>query len=226
MSGNFDPISLAIALALLALLPLVAVMTTSFLKLAVVFALVRNALGVQQVPPNMALYGLAAILSVYVMGPVVMQVGQELRAASEPTSQSVPADTAADPVGAMINAVARGAEPMRAFMLKNSRPEQRDFFVRTARHLWGETQAQELRQDDLIVLIPAFLVSELTAAFQIGFLLYLPFVIIDLIVSNILLAMGMMMVSPVTISMPLKLFLFVMVDGWTRLIQGLVLSYS
>jgi type III secretion protein R len=225
MSGNFDPVSLAIALALLALLPLAAVMTTSFLKLAVVFALVRNALGVQQVPPNMALYGLAVILSVYVMGPVVMQVGQELRAVSAPTSQSA-AESRNDPVGAMLDAVSRGIEPLRGFMLKNSRPEQRDFFVRTARHLWGEAQARELRQDDMIVLIPAFLVSELTAAFQIGFLLYLPFVIIDLIVSNILLAMGMMMVSPVTISMPLKLFLFVMIDGWTRLIQGLVLSYS
>ncbi|WP_368644425.1 type III secretion system export apparatus subunit SctR [Castellaniella ginsengisoli] len=226
MSGNFDPVSLAIALALLALLPLAAVMTTSFLKLAVVFALVRNALGVQQVPPNMALYGLAVILSVYVMGPVVMQVGQELRAVSAPASQSAAAESRNDPVGAMLDAVTRGIEPLRGFMLKNSRPEQRDFFVRTARHLWGETQARDLRQDDMIVLIPAFLVSELTAAFQIGFLLYLPFVIIDLIVSNILLAMGMMMVSPVTISMPLKLFLFVMIDGWTRLIQGLVLSYS
>ena len=90
---------------------------------------------------------------------------------------------------------------------------------------WGEEASRDLSEDNLLVLTPAFLVSELTAAFQLGFLLYLPFIIIDLIVSNILLAMGMMMVSPVTISMPLKLFLFVMVDGWTRLIQGLVLSY-
>ncbi|MHA3904741.1 type III secretion system export apparatus subunit SctR [Castellaniella sp. WN] len=228
MSGNFDPISLAVALALLALLPLAAVMTTSFLKLAVVFSLVRNALGVQQVPPNMALYGLSVILSVYVMGPVALQVGHELRAVRESPAQSAGAAGAAggDQIGAMLDAVARGAEPLRAFMLRNSRPEQRDFFVRTARQLWGEAQARDLRQNDLIVLIPAFLVSELAAAFQIGFLLYLPFVIIDLIVSNILLAMGMMMVSPVTISMPLKLFLFVMIDGWTKLIQGLVLSYS
>lgn len=225
MSGNFDPIGLSIALALLALLPLMAVMTTSFLKLAVVFALVRNALGVQQVPPNMALYGLAVILSVYVMGPVAMQVGHELRAIQAPSAQSAPA-AAGDQVGAILDAVMRGAEPLRAFMLRNSKAEQRDFFVRTARQLWGEAQARDLRQDHLIVLIPAFLVSELTAAFQIGFLLYLPFVVIDLIVSNILLAMGMMMVSPVTISMPLKLFLFIMIDGWTRLIQGLVLSYS
>lgn len=225
MNGNFDPIGLAIGLALLALLPLIAVMTTSFLKIAVVFSLVRNALGVQQVPPNMALYGLSAILSVYVMGPVVMQIGQELRAVREQPMVTTPG-VSPDRVGAMLEAVARGAEPIRGFMLRNSRAEQRDFFLRTARHLWGEDAARDLQQDDLIVLVPAFVVSELTAAFQIGFLLYLPFVIIDLIVSNILLAMGMMMVSPVTISMPLKLFLFVMIDGWTRLIQGLVLSYT
>jgi len=214
---------MALVLALLALVPLTVVMTTSFLKIAVVLTLVRNALGVQQVPPNMALYGLALILSAYVMGPVVMQIGEELRA--RPTVQA-PGAQAPDQVNDIIDAVLRGAEPVRGFMLKNSRPEQRDFFLRTARTMWGDVAARNLKEDDILVLVPAFLVSELSAAFQVGFLLYLPFVIIDLIVSNILLAMGMMMVSPVTISMPLKLFLFVMVDGWTRLIQGLVLSYS
>lgn len=218
-----NPISMALVLALLALVPLTVVMTTSFLKIAVVLTLVRNALGVQQVPPNMALYGLALILSAYVMGPVVMQIGEELR--SRPTVQA-PGAQAPDQVNDIIDAVLRGAEPVRGFMLKNSRPEQRDFFLRTARTMWGDVAARNLKEDDILVLVPAFLVSELSAAFQVGFLLYLPFVIIDLIVSNILLAMGMMMVSPVTISMPLKLFLFVMVDGWTRLIQGLVLSYS
>ncbi|MNE98831.1 Flagellar biosynthetic protein FliP precursor [compost metagenome] len=92
--------------------------------------------------------------------------------------------------------------------------------------MWGAKLSAGLSERDFIVLMPAFVVSELTAAFQIGFLIYLPFVVIDLIVSNILLAMGMMMVSPVTISLPLKLFLFVMVDGWSRLIQGLVLTYA
>ncbi|MEI2417105.1 EscR/YscR/HrcR family type III secretion system export apparatus protein [Orrella sp. JC864] len=246
----FEPISLAVVLALLALVPLAAVMTTSFLKIAIVLTLVRNALGVQQVPPNMALYALALILSAYVMGPVVMQVGAELRAVQAQGAASGPPSAAPMPgwpgaappghagappgpqaampdrTGALIQAVERGVEPLRAFMLRNSKPEQRDFFVRTARQLWGPEQASGLGEDNLLVLIPAFLLSELTVAFQVGFLLYLPFVIIDIIVSNILLAMGMMMVSPVTISMPLKLFLFVMVDGWTRLIQGLVLSYG
>ena len=225
---NVDPISLAVVLALVALVPLAAVMTTSFLKIAIVLALVRNALGVQQVPPNMALYGLALILSAYVMAPVITEVGDALRNPQSNYSYDTEpstGDTSHMALTGIMSAVERGAGPLRAFMLKNSRPEQRDFFMRTAHTLWGEEQARNLRQDDLLVLVPAFLVSELTAAFQLGFLLYLPFIVIDLIVSNILLAMGMMMVSPVTISMPLKLFLFVMVDGWTRLIQGLVLSY-
>lgn len=226
--NSANPISLALVLALLALVPLTVVMTTSFLKIAVVLTLVRNALGIQQVPPNMALYGLALILSAYVMGPVVMQIGEELRARLAVQAPGAPAPGAQvpDQMNDIIDAVLRGAEPIRGFMMKNSRPEQRDFFLRTARTMWGDEAARNLKEDDILVLVPAFLVSELSAAFQVGFLLYLPFVIIDLIVSNILLAMGMMMVSPVTISMPLKLFLFVMVDGWTRLIQGLVLSYS
>lgn len=224
---NVDPISLAVVLALVALVPIAAVMTTSFLKISIVLALVRNALGVQQVPPNMALYGLSLILSAYVMAPVVNEVSEGLRNQSAYTNGTESTTEASNlRLTGIIGAVERGAVPLRNFMLKNSRPEQRDFFMRTAHTLWGEAQSRNLQQDDLLILVPAFLVSELTAAFQLGFLLYLPFIVIDLIVSNILLAMGMMMVSPVTISMPLKLFLFVMVDGWTRLIQGLVLSYK
>ena len=111
-------------------------------------------------------------------------------------------------------------------MLRNSSPEQRDFFLRTAQRIWGVEQASNLTENDLLVLVPAFMVSELTAAFQLGFLLYLPFIVIDLIVSNILLAMGMMMVSPALISVPLKIFLFVIVDGWSRLMHGLIVSYG
>jgi len=221
-----DPISLAVVLALLALVPLAAVMTTSFLKIAVVLALVRNALGVQQVPPNMALYGLALVLSAYVMAPVINEVSIALRNPAQHFSEpGASSDDSNVKLTGILKAVEAGVAPMQAFMLRNSKPEQRDFFMRTAHRLWGPELASNLKATNLLVLVPAFLVSELTTAFQLGFLLYLPFIVIDLIVSNILLAMGMMMVSPVTISMPLKLFLFVMVDGWTRLIQGLVLSY-
>lgn len=212
---NFDPVTLALVLALMALTPTLVVVTTSFLKIAIVMSLLRNALGVQQMPPNLALYGMALILSAYVMAPVGVHMFERLSTAPDPLKNT----------SVLMKNVREGAEPLRGFLLKNSRPEQRDFFVRTAQRLWGEELSQGLTERDFMVLIPAFVVSELTAAFQIGFLLYLPFVVIDLIVSNILLAMGMMMVSPVTISLPLKLFLFVMVDGWTRLIQGLVLSY-
>ena len=215
MNTGFDPITLALVLALMALLPTVVVVTTSFLKIAVVMSLLRNALGVQQVPPNLALYGMALILSAYIMAPVGSHMADRLTAQPE-TMRSVPA---------LVSGVREGAEPLREFMLRNSKVEQRDFFVRTAKRLWGPDLSAGMTERDFMVLMPAFMVSELTAAFQIGFLLYLPFVVIDLIVSNILLAMGMMMVSPVTISLPLKLFLFVMVDGWSRLIHGLVLTY-
>ncbi|MDK2123501.1 type III secretion system export apparatus subunit SctR [Parachitinimonas caeni] len=213
--SNFDPISLALALALLALVPILVVTTTAFLKISIVLSLVRNALGVQQIPPNMALYGLSLVLTLYVMAPVGQKVYEAVHA--EPAGMTT--------VDGLISGVQKGAEPMRAFLMKHSKPEQRGFFVRTTKRLWPAEMSAQVKPDDYLILMPAFVVSELTAAFEIGFLLYLPFLVIDLVVSNILLAMGMMMVSPVTISLPLKLFLFVMVDGWTRLIQGLILTY-
>ncbi|MEI7785984.1 MAG: type III secretion system export apparatus subunit SctR [Betaproteobacteria bacterium] len=213
---GFDPISLAIAFALLALLPTVAVVGTTFLKLTVVMSLLRNALGIQQIPPNLALYGLSLILSVYIMAPVGASMHEEFVKQPQ-TTQSVER---------MVNAVTRGAEPLRGFMLKHSSREQRDFFLKTVGDLWAPEMAAKVKSTDFLILLPAFMITELTEAFKIGFLLFMPFVVIDLIVSNILLAMGMMMVSPTMISMPLKLFLFVMVDGWTRLIRGLILTYT
>jgi type III secretion protein R len=222
--NGIDPIALIIIMACVALMPIAIVMTTSFLKISVVLALLRNAIGVQQVPPNMALNGLALILSAYVMAPVLGKVVTEVRQVySAGTEQKIAADQRLDD---LVTAIERGTGPMRAFMLKQSSPTQRRFFVDTATSLWGATEASGLQEDNFLVLIPSFVISQLNAAFQVGFLLYLPFIIIDLIVSNILLAMGMMMVSPVTIAIPLKLFLFVMLDGWTKLVQGLVLSYS
>ncbi len=215
MNQGFDPITLALLLALMALLPTVVIVTTSFLKITVVMALLRNALGVQQIPPNLALHGIALILTAYIMAPVGSHMYDRLAAKPESLGS----------VTSLVSSVREGAEPLREFMLRNSKNEQRDFFLRTAQRLWGPELSSNMTDRDFMVLMPAFMVSELTAAFQMGFLLYLPFVVIDLIVSNILLAMGMMMVSPVTISLPLKLFLFVMLDGWSRLIQSLILSY-
>jgi type III secretion protein R len=211
-----DPISLALLLSLLGLVPLLLIVTTAFLKVSTVMMLVRNALGVQQVPPNIALYGLSLVLSLYIMAPVIEQAGVALRA--EPGGLNS--------VESVVNGLGKGAEPLRTFLLKHSKAEQRVFFLDASKRLWPEQQGRQPRHEDFLILMPAFVVGELTAAFEIGFLLYLPFVVIDLIVSNILLALGMMMVSPSTISLPLKLFLFVMVDGWTRLLHGLVLSYA
>lgn len=214
-TSNLDPIALYAPLLVLAMLPFIVICTTCFMKIAVVMSLVRNALGVQQIPPNIALYGLALILSAYIMAPIGNRMFETL--ASQPD--------ATRSVAALVATVRKGAEPLRDFMVRHSKPDQRDFFVRHARTLWGPELAADVKPTDFLIVMPAFMVSEMTAAFQIGFLIFLPFIIIDLVISNILLAMGMMMVSPVTISLPLKLFLFVAVDGWSRLVHSLVLTY-
>jgi type III secretion protein R len=116
--------------------------------------------------------------------------------------------------------------PLRAFLVRNCDPVNLDFFMASTRRLWPEEVAASVSRTDLMVVLPAFVVTELTAAFQIGFLLYLPFAVIDLIVQSILLALGMMMMSPMTLALPLKLLLFVLIEGWTKLISSLVLSYA
>ncbi|MRD47072.1 type III secretion system export apparatus subunit SctR [Caenimonas koreensis] len=214
-TNGLDPIVLTLALALLGLVPLAFVTTTAFLKISIVLSLVRNALGVQQSPPNIVLYALSLMLTVFIMAPIGYEIADAVQ--SDPT----PMRSATS----FIDAGKRGAEPMRKFLLANSKVEQRDFFMGQAKRIWPAKMASEARQTDLLILVPAFVVTELTAAFEIGFLLFLPFIVIDLVVSNILMAMGMMMVSPATITLPLKLFLFVMVDGWSRLLHGLVLTY-
>lgn len=211
-----DPIYLIAILVFMSLAPFVAMMVTSFVKLVVVLSLIRNALGIQQIPPNMVMNGLALILSLYIMNPVMQDTFTILEA------QEVDGRNLAT----IKQAAAEGIKPLQAFLLKHTHERERAFFFNTAKRLWSEEQAAALQTDDLMVLVPAFTVTELTSAFQIGFLIYLPFIAIDIIVSNILLAMGMMMVSPMTISLPFKLLLFVVVDGWTRLVHGLVLTYA
>ena len=211
-----DPPTLIVLFGALGMLPFLVVMGTCFVKLIVVFALVRNALGIQSIPPNMALHGLALVLTIYIMMPVGMEsydnlVGQDFTLES-------PASLAAATSVAVV--------PYRKFLSKHASETQLDFFIDTAAELWGEEYEHELTRDNLFILIPAFVVGELTTAFEIGFLVYLPFIVVDLVISNILLAMGMMMISPMTISLPFKLLLFVFLDGWTRLVQGLVLSYQ
>ncbi len=214
--SSMDPYSLIVLLAGLSLAPFVVVMATSYVKLVVVFSLIRNALGIQQIPPNMVINGLAVILSVYIMAPVGFQMYDALQAS--------PLDKVDIPN--LQRAAPAVVEPLRSFLAKHSTERERQFFLKSARKMWPKERAETLGERDMLVLIPSFAVGELTSAFQIGFILYLPFIVIDLVISNILMAMGMMMVSPMTISLPFKLLLFVLLDGWTKLTHGLVLGYA
>ena len=331
--SSYSPALVLVVIVALALAPFVAVMVTSFTKIVVVLSLLRNALGLQQVPPNVVINGLAIVLSIYVMYPVILETydavsahqqgrpvpasvqkkidereqEQERRrqalarraaeraaqapsdagptlapAAGEPApaspaaadalraeaeavaagnaaedgadgpgplfrnvvTGSAPAATPSPPAAAaapepatpLVPAGSEGArllamfeagkEPLRAFLIDHSNPAERAFFLRSAQSLLPEERRGSLSANDFIVVVPAFTVSELTTAFQIGFLIFLPFLIIDLVVANILLALGMMMMSPTTVSLPFKLLLFVLIDGWAKLVHGLVLTYT
>lgn len=322
---TFSPALIIITVVALALAPFVAVMVTSFTKLVVVLSLLRNALGLQQVPPNVVLNGLAIVLSIYVMYPVILDTNAAINGRPPVTLQTVPKqsgppatlsidgttvtarapgaqDAPASPAAAdaeaaeaaeaaaqgssqaaergptfanvvgsnaspqtppappttpattmptpsqqsgtgnsavsglapggkmdldrMLRMIDVGKEPLRQFLLRHSNSAERAFFLRSAQRLLPPAARNQITAEDFIVVIPAFTVSELTAAFQIGFLIYLPFLIIDLVVSNLLLALGMMMMSPTTVSLPFKILLFVLIDGWAKLVHGLVLTYG
>lgn len=212
-----NPIVVVAALTLLGLAPFIAIMISSFVKLVIVMHIIRSALGLQQEPPNIAISGIAIILSVYIMAPVAMETYEIFN------THHINIEDIRNPQ--LPDALNASTGPLRKFLTEHSTESERQFFVQTTQKIWPEKYAQNMTGDHLLVLTPAFMVSELTNAFQIGFLLFLPFVIIDLIISNILISMGMIMVSPMTISLPFKLLLFVLVDGWSRLIHGLILSY-
>ncbi|MFK4532131.1 type III secretion protein R [Bradyrhizobium ottawaense] len=211
-----DPATLVVLMGAIAVLPFVAITVTSYVKLVVVFGLLRNALGVQNIPPNMALNAIAILLSAYIMQPVAKSAYQALR--DRPVAYQT--------FGELVDTIVIGAEPVRDFLVKNTSTTTRHFFVNATHKLWSKDDSADVVDSAFLILIPAFITSELEEAFKVGCLLFLPFIVIDLVISNILLAMGMMMVSPMTISLPFKLFLFVAVNGWQRLIHGLVLSYA
>ena len=216
--STFTPGSALVVVVALAIAPFFAVMVTSFTKIVVTLSLLRNALGLQQVPPNILLNGLALVLSLYVMYPV----GQRMQAAVAQSHQThVMGSTTS-----MMDTANVAKEPLRDFLIKHSDPNERAFFLKTAQRVADPDRALDMSDRDFVVITPAFVVKELSLAFQIGFLIFLPFLVIDLVISNILLAMGMMMLSPTTISLPFKLLLFVLVDGWVKLAHGLVLSYT
>ena len=226
--STFTPGSALVTVILLALAPFFAVMVTSFTKIVVVLSLLRNALGLQQVPPNVVLNGMALILTVYVMYPTLQQMseaaGYSKPVATMPGDQIV-GESPLDDTEAIFATADRAKEPLREFLVKHSDPRERAFFLATHKKISGPQRGALITDKDFIVLIPAFVVKELKVAFQIGFLIFLPFLVIDMVVSNILMAMGMMMLSPVTISLPFKILLFVLIDGWVLLSHGLVISY-
>jgi type III secretion protein R len=226
---QFTPGSALITVVFIALAPFFAVMVTSFTKIAVVLSLVRNALGLQQVPPNVVINGLALVLTVYVMYPTlnamyVASSGDNI-ASSTMTGDAVVTANPLESTGDLFGMADRAKEPLRAFLVKHSDRNERAFFLRTQQQISGPDLGNTLKDTDFVIAIPAFIVKELKSAFETGFLIFLPFLIIDMVISNILLAMGMMMLSPVTISLPFKILLFVLVDGWVKLAHGLVLSY-
>jgi type III secretion protein R len=228
--SQFTPGSALVTVVLISLAPFFAVMVTSFTKIVVVLTLVRNALGTQQVPPNVVLNGLALILTVYVMHPTMgeMYAAAQGQSRVETTIEGDEPQTGTSPLentGDIFGMADRAKEPLRDFLKKHSDLGERAFFLRTQQRISGKDKAKELSESDFVILIPAFVVKELRLAFQIGFLIFLPFLVIDMVISNILMAMGMMMLSPTTISLPFKLLLFVLVDGWVKLAHGLALSY-
>ena len=211
------PLYLIATLSILGLAPFVLMMVTSYVKIIVVTTLVRNALGVQQVPPAMVMNGLAIILTIFIMAPVALDTYDIVK-----TIKVQPSVTLAEVVGIADKA----SPPLRRFLKANTEDKVLNMFVATAKRIWPKERHDLINKESMIFQVPAFTITELTKAFQIGFVLYLAFIAIDLIISNILLAMGMMMVSPTTISLPFKLLLFVTLDGWLKISQGLMLSYQ
>jgi type III secretion protein R len=163
----------------------------------------------------MVLNGVAIIVSCYVMAPVLMDAADRIK----------PAESTVSTAQQMLGAVDAAREPFRKFLIKHADEREKTFFLKSATAIWPPERASKLHPDDLLVLAPAFLLTELTAAFRIGFLLYLSFIVVDLVVANVLLAMGLSQVTPTNVAIPFKLLLFVALDGWSRLVHGLVLTY-
>jgi flagellar biosynthesis protein FliP len=202
------PLDLLVALTMLSLLPLMLVMCTSFVRIVVVLSLVRSAIGASALPPNAVLTGLALVLTLVVMAPTAQRIGRD---AIDPYERGK-----ITPSQALTRAIA----PLRTFMLRQTRSADVALFERVARR-----PVEPLRSAPITVIVPAFVVGELRSAFAIGFALYLPFVAIDLAVAAMLMGLGMMMLSPPVVSLPVKLLLFVMVDGWALLCGGVAASF-
>lgn len=202
--------TLLLVITALAVAPAFLMMMTSFTRVIIVLGFVRRALGTQTLPPNQVMLGLALFLTLFIMAPTLKRVNDE-------ALQPYLTDQITQPV-----ALDRAKAVTRDFMLKHTRKNDLALFIRIA----GEERPRSAEEVSFTTLLPAFMTSELKTAFQMGFILFLPFIVIDLVIAAVLMALGMMMLPPVVISLPFKVLLFILVDGWVLLLQGLVRSYG
>lgn len=205
-----NAIRVIIILTVLTLAPAILIMMTSFTRIVIVLSFVRQAIGTQQLPPNQLLVGLGLFLTLFVMAPFLTKINEN---AIQPYLKGAISQE---------KALDEGLVPLRKFMFSQTRDSDLSLFIKMSKSKTPKTRAEV----STIVLIPAFIVSELKTAFQIGFIIYLPFLVIDMVAASVLMAMGMMMLPPVIISLPFKIMLFVLVDGWSLLIGGLVESFG
>lgn len=208
--GTSTAIQIVILLTVLSLVPSILIMMTSFTRLIIVFALLRQAVGVQHAPPNQVVVGMALFLTFFIMFPTFKTMNAQ---AFEPYRQGDITQR---------SALEKASGPLKSFMLKNVRKKDLKLFM----NITGEKEIENKEEVPFFVLVPAFVTSELKTAFQIGFLIYLPFLVIDMVVASVLMSMGMMMLPPVMISLPFKLMLFVLADGWYLLVGSLVRSFG
>jgi len=218
-----QPIYLVFGLVALSLLPFVGMLVTSFVKMAVVLSITRQAIGVQQAPPTTVITGLSILLTIYVMHPVGLEI---YRKAEKHINHKSATFLDKDNVDVLFKVFAEAEGPIKNFLQAQASEKNVHMFYNLAMQMRAKEDRSTLDPDDLIVLVPAFIISELTRAFQIGFVIFLPFLVVDMAVSNILMALGMQMLSPTTISLPFKILLFVMADGWYLITKGLVLGYQ
>lgn len=205
-----NAIKLVMIMTVLTLAPAILIMMTGFTRIIIVLSFLRQAMGVQQMPPNQLLVGLAMFLTFFVMGPVFTEMNQK-------SIQPFLAGKISQEV-----ALDNGLAPLRRFMFNQTRDADLALFIKLSKMEKPKTRADV----STMVLVPAFVVSELKTAFQIGFIIFLPFLVIDIVASSILMAMGMMMLPPIVISLPFKIMLFVLVDGWGLLIASMVKSFG
>jgi type III secretion protein R len=217
------PVLLFLVVAAMSVLPLVVLLMTSFVKIVIVLSILKSAFGSSQIPPSQIVTGLALLLTLFIMAPTGERMFQAIEHDLGPKTG---ADLlSGQTVFALVTAADKAKEPVREFLLRHGSPSDRRTFFNLALRMRNERERAGISERDFLIAAPAFLATELRRAFEIGCLILLPFLVIDLVVANLLVALGMHMLSPTAVSLPFKLLLFVLADGWQLLLRGLVASY-